>query len=162
MINTGNHYNDIISNIVEILNREKVNIGIGHVFASVPPFIDLSLFPIICVTRQVKKADGFVSVPCRMRAEVIIEIWLQLVEINLVDVKEITYQISDGFEEKIGTLVYKIERVLRANRTIDGYCLESQLLDTDFRPRMQPAKPQTLVAGAVIQLAAVTKDIEVT
>ncbi|OIO41896.1 hypothetical protein AUJ63_04585 [Candidatus Pacearchaeota archaeon CG1_02_35_32] len=161
MINTGNYYNDIISNTVAILEREKETIGIKAVFPCVPPFIDLSLFPVVCVTRQVKQPDTFIVVPSIVRIKMVMEIWLQLAEINLVDVKSIDHVIASEIEEKVGVLALKIERVLRKNRTLDGYCLEASLLEIDFRPRMQPAKPQTLVAGAVIQLLAETKNIEV-
>lgn len=163
MIDTGNYYNDIISNIVAILEREKAGIGVKQIFPSVPPFIDLTLFPCICVTRQTKSIDEFSVVPARARIELIVEIWLQYCEIDQAVIEKVKNDITyaEMIEKRIGTLTQKIEAVLRVNRNLDGYCLESLIQVTDFRYRPQTARPMTIVAGSVINLAVKTKDIEV-
>lgn len=163
MIDTGCFYNDAIANIVAILDREKANIGIESVFGSIPPFIPVDLFPIVCVTRQTKNADNFLITPAALRTELTVEIWLQYLEIDQAVIEKVKDEIDYAakIEDIVGLLTQKIEAVLRANRTLDGYCQETQLMTTDFRYRGQPARPQTLVAGVTIELLVRSKMLSV-
>ncbi|MDI6781587.1 MAG: hypothetical protein QME49_05760 [bacterium] len=144
MIETGCFYNDAVANIVEILNREKIAIGIKHVFGGIPPFIPVDLFPVICVTRQTKNADGFLITPATLRIELNVEIWLQYLEIDQSVVEKVKNDINyaSKIEDAVGLLAQKIETVLRVNRTLDGYCQETQLQSTDFRFRGQASSPR--------------------
>lgn len=162
-INTGCFYNDAVANIVSVIDKNKENIGIKHVFGSIPPFIPVDLFPVICVTRQTKNADNFLIVPAALRPELNIEIWMQYLEVDGAIIEKVKDDIGYAarIENAVGILAQKIEAVLRLNRTLDGYCQETQLQATDFRFRQQPARPQTLVAGVTINLLVRSKMISI-